>query len=214
MLPQNRWMTYYKYRWLIRVVVALLVGALLVYVFKGCSMVPTEQSSTLSQKQRESVIGKATTDVVRATDTLPPNVTITTKAKDGTVVQIEQPTRQHSETTASTSAGESSDSSASGSSEWSIKVPMFVKVIGLAVGIGLFIGIIWFLRRNSAAIKKITDVADERVAEAVSMADDAFSDMIHSVRSEAITTTEPAQVAKLTTIAADIERKRSNFHKT
>lgn len=185
----------WKYRY---VGIGILLIVLMFLLF-GCNMVPTEQASTLQQKQREAVTGQAVVGVSKATDIEPANLTITTK---GGEVKVEQPVHQHSTAEASVNAGESSDSASSGSSEWSVKIPLFAKIIGLAIGVGMIFGLIWFARRSSKAVDEAFNAGDSVIAA-----------QIHKVRSMAMQTTEPAVTTALATMAGDMERERTNFHK-
>lgn len=201
MLPQNRWMTYYKYRWLIRVVVALLVGVLLVYVFKGCSAM--ERESTLNQKQLENNSGKTAADIANAAKITPPDMTITTTAKDGTKVQIVQPVASSSTSNASVNTDEKASFKASGTWEWAESMPAAVKWLIGAIAIGLLIAIVQYLRKNFVSVNKAVEWTDEEMAKG-----------IHKVRNKVMTLTDPHQIAEMTTLAADLERDRTDFHKT
>jgi hypothetical protein len=91
---------------------------------------------------------------------------------------------------------------ASGSSKKSI--PMFVKLIGLVVGLGLLAGLIWgvvtYLRKNSAA-----------GAAAFSMADTTIANWIAHKRQTAMATTDPATLASLNAEIAHFESERGKL---
>lgn len=166
----------------------------------GCSLIPTESQSLVNQHQRDLTASKTTTDVVTAAKTSPPNVTITTTAKDGTITKIEQPVSTWAHTNAVTHTDESGNSDAAGSFDETVSIPLGVKLLMLAAGIAALIGILIWVRRASPAVRAATD-----------MADGIIQDAIHRVRSQAMTTTDPAKTAELTTIAADLERDRGKL---
>lgn len=181
--------------------IAVLAWAV-VYMW-GCGLTPTERTSMLDQTRRESVAESTTADVVTASKVVPPTVTITQTGKDGSTVKVETPAATRENTTARTTATTEADTNENASLIDSITIPLYVKVIGLAVGIGMFCAVIggafWWLRRSSLAVRAATDKADAIVAGA-----------IHKVRSEAINAMPGAETARLVTIAADLERDRSN----
>lgn len=204
MTPQNLWMKAYRFRWIALGIVVIW----LVFMLFGCSLVPTERASTLNQAQRETVVGKDTTNITRATETTPANLTITTKEKGGTEVKIEQPVQQKASAGVATNGSESSHSEAEGSSEWSIKIPLFAKIIGMVVGISMLIALVWFIWKA---------VTKTKVGQALSglakVADDYLSRSIDHVRSLAQTETDPAKASTLNGIVAHMEKQRAEFNK-
>lgn len=169
----------------------------------GCAaMIPDERSSTLEQRQLESMAGETTTDVVTASKTTPPNVTIETTAKDGTTFKLTQPASTESTTTAATRAKEDSNLDASGTSIATVTIPLYVKLIGSAIGLFLLLTAGWLILRSSRAVRASWDVVDG-----------TMGDVIHKVRTKAATTNDPALRTELIGMAADLERDRVNFHK-
>lgn len=176
---------------------ALVLMALLT----GCSDL-RERQSTLEQKQRESIAEKTTADVVRDSETRPAPTVIRIEGRDGAVTDIKVPAIATTKTTAATSATAASDSAASGTSLQSVKFPLWIALIGGGIGlivISVGLGMLWKLVNQSRAAKAVAEKADAIVANA-----------IHSIRSEAINAQPGAETARLVTIAADLERDRTN----
>lgn len=173
-----------------------------VFALSGCNLVPTEQSSTIEQKQRESIATSTTADVVRSTHMVPPEVTISTTAKDGTVMKVTQPAMIDEHVSASTSANESSDSSASGARSWSSSVPWGVQLILAAIGLSMVLGVGWVLLRSSRALKAAWSTADEFAARG-----------IDKVRAMAQAETDPARSTLLNSIVAGLEKDRADLNR-
>lgn len=149
--------------------------AVLLACLAGC--VPMERTSTIDQKQRENVGQKAGSEFIQSAKPEPLSVTIPTK--DGQI-HITQPTASF--TKAHASVSESSDSMATGSSEWSESIPLFAKLIGLAIGLGLLAGVVFWIirtvRQNPAVDAAWTGASDilTRKIEALKAARDAATD--------------------------------------
>lgn len=114
---------------------------------------PKESSSLIQQSQRESIIEKGVTDVVRSTETIQPEVTLKTTAKDGTSTEVTVPASTRTEVAATTNVAAASNSSAQGTNELTESIPLYYKVIGLAIGIFLLtiaLALPWFLLRRSS----------------------------------------------------------------
>lgn len=167
----------------------------------GCSL-PTEHTSTLDQRQRENVAQRATSDFARSLEPLPTEVTI--KAKDGSTTTIKQPTPEKTRATAT--AEENSNSEATGASLNSVTIPLFVKIIGIALGIGLLAavigGIIWYLRKSSAAVNAAWNWTDE-----------AISNKLATIRALKGASTDPARIQALTESEAHLESLRADANK-
>jgi hypothetical protein len=174
---------------------ALSVGLFMLATMPGCGL--KESRSLVQQEQRESIATGTTADVVRQTEVTPPPVRVTTR--DGTT--IEMPAASSSTTSASTTASESSDSAASGKATESSTYPLFVKLIGVAVGCFLLMGVAWAIRRQFKAV----DLA-------FAAGDDLAAKMIHKVRTEAIRASGD-EATRLSTLAGDMERDRTNWHR-
>lgn len=80
-------------------------------------------------------------------------------------------------------------------------IPMFVKLIGFAFGIallfGVIAGIIWYVKRSSAA-----------GAAAITLADNSIASLIHKHTTLAMTTTDPVVIAQNTATIAELEKQR------
>lgn len=170
----------------------MLLGML---ILRGCTL-PMETKSTLEQRQRESVAGIASSNAERTLHLEPADLEITFKDKGGATVTVKQPIQQWSRTHADNHAQENSDQSAWGSFLNQSNLPLVIEwAIGILCVLAI-LAIIWYIRKNPA-VKHITDTA-------VQVLDDA----IHRTRSQAITSTDPSETAKLSTMAADMERDK------
>lgn len=132
--------------------------AYLGWMAAGCGL--QERSSTLEQKQRENVSQSATSDFVQAVKPSPVSITVPQKGADPIVIT----TPAAAETKAAASVGEESASTASGSGNDSVSFPLFVKIIGLAIGLALLGGLLWLARRSSAAVNAAWTQADDMIA--------------------------------------------------
>lgn len=170
-------------------------GAIAVITMVGCSLIPTEKGGEL--KQRESVAGKGTADIARETK-IEPSV-VTAEMSDGKQsIKIEAPAQQQATVTAAAEMEEKSKQTNEAS--WFQTIPMFVKLIGMAVGIGLlFLVLKWI---------------NSRFVNAAFSAGDALgAGMIHKVRSAAMAA-NGEEAARLSTLAGDMERERTEWHKS
>lgn len=177
----------------------LIAGAL---GLAGCLSVPTEQASTLQQKQRENVTQKATSEFAKSLESSPAPLVVEMTSKDGETMKVSQPAPQHQAITGKAFSGEGSDSSAEGSSSWSLTVPLFVKLIGLAVGLGLLAVVVLMIRKHFTIVGAAWSFADEKV-----------SDYIHNLRSIQTTSINPEVNAALKAAEAQAERLRAELNK-
>lgn len=160
----------------------IVVGWLLVNMW-GC--VPMERTTDLTQKQRENVSQKALADFVQSVKPNPTTIVL----PDGTRIEQTPPTN----TSAHTEATEGSDSASSGFYSWSESVPFFVKLIGVAVGGALLVGLVWFIRKQSVAVNAAWQFADDRLAG-----------LVKSIQAKRATSTDPAVLSALTAVESDV----------
>lgn len=164
----------------------------------ACS-VPKEQGSTIQQEQRETVTGRGTTDVVEKVLSQPTPSEV--YLPDGTIIRI--PETRTIDRTAKVEAAESSDSAASGSASWYSSIPLGVKLILLAIGLGMLGTIGWLAMRHSRALNGAWKWTDEYMAG-----------KLHAWRTKAAAPDTPPQVRSfLLEETANVERDRVNFHK-
>lgn len=175
---------------------------LTVLMLGGCSLIPTERSSLIQQQQRESIAANTTANVVTAAKVNPPEVTITTTAKDGSKIEVKQPAQVTEQTDARTGAHEDSNSEASGTNKNSVSIPMFVKIIGSAIGLFMLLIIFWLIKRSSSAVNA-----------AWTWVDSAIANKIQTTRTLASTTTEPGAIAAYKTMEAELENLRAETNK-
>lgn len=172
-------------------------------ILSGCGFVPHEQTSTLDQKQRENVSQKGIADFIRSTEPAP--FTATIPQGDGKPpITVTVPPKQKVEGKAE--ASENSASENEGSKKDSDTIPLFVKLIGGAVGLAMLaavvFGIIWFVRRSSAAANVAWKTGDEFIGR-----------IINRFKTEAMASSDPVVSSRLTAAVADAERDRTVFNK-
>lgn len=172
--------------------IVLTTAVYAVVTMVGC--VPMERASTLEQKQRENVSQKATSEFASSVQPTPLRVHL----KDGTI--IEQPVA--AKVFGKAESKESSDSSASGNSEWIESIPLFVKLIGLAVGIAALCGAGWLVLRSSKAADAAWKWTDE-----------AISNKVNTLKALAAASTDPAKVQAYQEAIAQAEGLRAEVNK-
>jgi len=178
--------------------IAVLMG-LAFFSATGCGLIPTERESLVKQESRQSIAGATTADVVRETAVTPPEVTVETR--DGTVT-VRQPAAMRETTTAATTASETANAEATGTARDSVSIPAFVKIGGAAAALGLLWLVVWLWRRTSKLVDAAYAAGDELAARC-----------IHAVRSLAMQATNPEERARLSALAGDMERDRTNWHR-
>jgi hypothetical protein len=172
----------------------LAATAIAMLLLAGCNLVPTEKGGTIQQSQRENVSQNATSDFAREFSFTPTPVTVDMKSGVVTV----PPTVQQ-EVKAAAAVGEDSQSRASAEANWYQSIPLGVKLIMLAIGAMMLLGVFWIIRRSSATVNAAYKAADELMAKA-----------IHRVRSEGMNAQDGKAFAIL---AGDLERERTEWHK-
>lgn len=148
----------------------------------GCGL--QERSSTLEQRQREQVDQASLAQLERSITPAPREIVIPTGNGKEAITIKDVPA---SSVKARTENKEASNSSASGNSEDSETFPMFVKIIGLAVGMAALVGAFWLLRRSSVALDAAWQKTDKMIASRLKT--------ISALKGEA---TDPAKVASYT----------------
>lgn len=169
-------------------------------ILAGCGL--KEQTSTLEQKQRESIAEKTTANVVRESLVAPAPMTLETVAPDGSKSTFTVPAVANTTTATQTGAEAASDSSASGASVQTDKFPAWVAFIGYGVGGLLAILVVWLILRGSRTARTLTGAVDGVASDAVEM-----------LKSEAMTSTDPAVAAKLATFVNRIEKSKQDWLK-
>lgn len=178
---------------------AVLIGLFVLFaMLTGCGL--KEQHSTLDQKQRESIAETTTAKVLRETATVQPEVNVKTTAKDGSSTEVTIPAAATQKVEAETKASADSNSSASGSAAQSESFPMFVKLIGVGVGLLVLLLVWWLIRRSSKAADAAWVAADGMVAS-----------KIHNLRTHQTASTDPNVIAALKTQEAELQRLRAEM---
>lgn len=180
---------------IIALVAVLLIG------WSGCSL-PTNQGSTIEQEQRETVTGSATTDIANRTISTPTPTKIEVPGADGGApTKIEIPPTVHSDVVASATANETSNSSARGSASAYQSVPFLI-----AAGFGLLAlaaaaWLLYLLFRKSKALTAAWTIADEFMTSG-----------INTVRTMAMSETDPKAAGVLSAVVSALEGKRADFN--
>ena len=78
--------------------------------------------------------------------------------------------------------------------------PFFVKLIGICVGVACLLGIVWYLRRASLAVKEVLDFGDA-----------SFANVIRRKRAQAQTSTDQAEIARQNVDIAALEAERGRL---
>lgn len=160
----------------------LVVLILLVASFWGCGL--QERSSTLEQRQRESLDGSNQAAFVQSTKPDPLKIKIPQgEGKEPIEVQSGTP----AETKAESKNTQSSDSSAEGKGNDSASFPFFVKALGVGAAVALFMLLGWVALRGSTALKAAWREINDMIAS-----------RIRTVQSLKGAATDPTQIAALT----------------
>lgn len=175
---------------------------LIVLMLPACSLlIPRETESRLKQQQRESIVGRATTEVVSQSKADLPVVEIETR--DGTKLRV-----QHGEsrTDSRTEADERAATSESLLDMSRESVPLFVKLIGGAVGLGLLaLVVFWVIRR----IKQ--GAAGAAAAAAFHTADQSIAAVLNGLKNQAMSEPDPAKALMLSTQISALEKSRGKL---
>jgi hypothetical protein len=181
------------------------LAALMIFISLVSCSLPTEQKSTLEQRQRESVVGRASTDIVSATQVHPPDVTVTTKGKDGSTTTVSVPAAVNESKTVKTQASETSDSEASGGWMSEVRIPFGLQLIMIGIGLVVITGGAWMAIQLAKKSKAVT--------AAWKTADDFASRGINRVKSMVSAETNPEKSNLLNSIVAALESERAELNK-
>jgi len=173
----------------------------------GCqSLIPTETGGSTQKRQLETNQSETTTDVVREATVNPPDMVITLPS-DGSgdspgTITITQPVQSQQTTRAQTGTAQDANLAMTSETSWFSSIPMGVKLILLAVGLGMLGVVFWLLKRHSLMVSSWVDWADK-----------AFATRTHAYRTKAMVTTDPAIKQEYIQLALDEERAHTQFHK-
>lgn len=173
--------------------VGFVIGLIVVIVTLAGCMVPTQYERSVQQErqQRESIAAATTTEVVRETKVNAPQVTV---SKDG--LNISVPASLEEKMTARTGASEDSDAAMSATMLWSEvrSIPLGVRLILLALGLGM----IWLVISRSRAVKAAARMADKKMRDAV-----------HSIERRMARETNPETISALQDELTELQRQRA-----
>lgn len=181
----------------------LLLSAL---ILAGCgTLVPTSRQENAATRVSDSATSKAGFEYAGTiSPAFWPSVTVSNIGKGSVSVEMPQNYR----------ATVSSEIDAkAGSKDWFDysfvkQIPMGVRIILIAVGLGLLLAFWLVLRRYSVAAKAAGDVADRRVAEAIKKADSALAAAIERNRTRAMISGDDKETKVAAVEVASLERAR------
>lgn len=183
-------------------VIFVLCIALLV----GCSsLVPTSRQENAATRVSDSATSKAGFEYAGTiSPAFWPSVTVSNIGKGSVSVEMPQNYR----------ANVSSDINAkAGSKDWFDysfvqQIPMGVRILLVALGLGALLAVWLVIRRYSVAAKTAGDIADRRVAEAIKKADTALAAAIERNRSRAMVSNDDKETKVAAVEVASLERAR------
>lgn len=179
------------------VLITLHLAAVL--LLTGCAaMVPTERHQSQSVKTTENIAVETERTTQRQFSVVPEAAIAI--ARDGTNSQVVSIPLGNSvtetfTTTSRTGTGAGSKDSANGS--FTSTIPLFVKLIGAAIGGFLILGVIYFARKSSAGVDAAYKVADQ-----------GFANLVGTLRTMATQSTNPEQLNVLNSLIAEVNDQR------
>lgn len=149
--------------------VSALVCVLCVAALSGCALIPREKSSASSVQKKEQVADTAQTSLERALKSETPTITmpVTSSGNSNTVSVSIVPPKVESVTHQATVAASETRTDNQSAAQSSVTIPFAVKLILSAAGLALLLGVIWFARKNSAALDSALKAADSELAQAI-----------------------------------------------
>lgn len=178
-----------------------------VMVLMGCALfVPKEKTQLLDQQRQESIASKTTTDVVRETRTSPPMFTVDMLDDGGMTFRVEAPAPSTETSTIHTTTDEKGQTDQSGSFLDQVSIPLFVKIIGFTVGLGLFALLIFWI------IRKIRQgAAGQASAAAFRLSDEKIAGIINGVQSRAVSEQSTEAALVLSALTSELEKARGQL---
>jgi hypothetical protein len=180
----------------------LTCGGLVALILSVLSCaVPTDKETTLSQTQRESVVGQMATEATDKTFSAPS----ATKIQTAEGMAIEIPATELADRHTRSEGREQSDSAASG--EWTSSEKLAWGLVMLLGGFGLILMavgamMIVSLLKKSAAVRAAWAFGDNAVAQ-----------IVNNIRSQASTSNDPNVTGVLNALAGDAERVRADMNR-
>lgn len=179
-----------------RIISLLLLACLL----SGCtSLLPHERKQQVAIESAGRLSVESQTQLTKQVENAPPPVNVTSSGQSNTVSVVVLPTK--TTTTATQSSGQTARSTDHDFGSLASSIPAGVKLILLAIGVILFLGIIWYVRRSSAAANA-----------AFSAADSALARQIDKLTSSATVESDPVKIAHYASLRADLEKERGKLN--
>lgn len=172
----------------------------------GCgTLIPSEHKEQVAVRTAGELAATHSANVTKQSENVAPPMNLSISGKDNKLDLKVESARTSTKVEAADTQDSSGHDSAFGSSMHTI--PLFVKLIGAAIGLGLLFFVIkWivsYLRKSSPAIDAAFQAGDELAAK-----------WINEARHEAMATTDPNALAKLNARIAQMEADRGKFNAT
>lgn len=173
-----------------------LITILALVLASGCaSLVPSERAQSAAVKATEALATQQSLTIRRALDSgMERSLAVASNAP-----VTSAPLHEQLEITSTTTTDAGSRSSDIGSSI--VTIPLFVKLIGLAIGTLFLIIVIWLLRRSSVAVNAAWGAGDTALA--------TLTDRIASIASQA---SDPAHKSNLNDLLATAQKERGKLN--
>jgi hypothetical protein len=188
--------------WIDLLLVIVLLSLLL--FLPGCgSIVPSERKARAAAAESSRITAAHSAEITKQAENIPPPISVSVSGTNNTTSLSIEPSRtitriRSIEDSAASDRAESSERSSS-------SIPAGVKLILIAIGLALILGVIgsaiWIARRNSIA-----------AAAAFSAGDRAFASLIGQLESRIRIETDQSRLSDLNSQLAAIEKERGKFH--
>ena len=171
----------------------------------GCSLVPKEQRQQQTIQESAKFAGTRNTEIEQHIQAAPtPTIVTTTNPKTGETSTSITPPPARVDTHYAGNAEASAGAATLNSYDFSESIPLFVKLIGLAIGLALLAGVVigvWiYVRRASAAVAASAELADHILAE-----------QIQRLRNKAMAAKDPDEITEHSTEIAGLEAQRGKL---
>lgn len=179
---------------------------LCIALLAGCSsLVPTSRQENAATRVSDSATSKAGFEYAGTiSPAFWPSVTVSNIGKGHVEVTMPQNYQANTSSEIDAKAG-----SKDGFNYALIKqIPLGVRIILIAVGLGALLAVWLVIRRYSVAAKAAGDIADRRVAEAIKKADTALASAIERNRTRAMVTDSDMEAKVAAVEVASLERAR------
>ena len=183
----------------LRIVFLCFVLSIICFLLAGCAaLVPKEQHQSQSVQATEAIATESERTTRRTMSVVPEMVRSIHQSNGVASFAITETT----EDTARISTGAGSRSDARGSS--TVSIPLFVKIIGLAVAIGALAGVLMWLWRSAKTTA---------IGQGLQAADQLAAGWIRRKRTQATLATDREEINRLNAEIAEMEADRGRLKK-